>query len=104
MARSSSSVSVSRARWATQRTSSAVSAMAAGLDGGHGERPALLRPLDPAAAHALGADALAADGAVDLGLDGLEVGLEGALGGAGDLLADAAEVLGLAAVGVLPAV
>src|SRR4051812_49089681 len=117
MVSSSASVSSSRARCATQRTSSADSAMRTprgrradrprgrlagggnGSEGGrHLERPALLRAEDLAAADALDADAGALDVAADLDLHALEVGEEAALGGAGDLDADAAEVLGLAAV------
>src|SRR5262249_25473760 len=55
------------------------------------------RPLDAAAAEALGADAQGLDGAADLALHALEVGLELAPADARDLTADAAQVLGLAA-------
>src|SRR5579885_2024395 len=92
-----------RARWATQRTSSGVSAMrsSAGSEvGGHLEGAAALGPLHAAAADALDTDAQALHRAADLALDVLQVGLEGAAADAGRLAADAAEVLGLAAVGV----
>src|SRR5262249_25169560 len=69
----------------------------------HAERLALLRPLDAAAADALHADAQPLHAAVDLALDALQVRHEPALAGAGDLGADAAEVLRLAAVGFLVA-
>src|SRR5262249_41431131 len=67
------------------------------------EQFALLRPFDAAAADALGTDALGRHRAAGFYLDALQVGPERALGGAGDLAADAAEVLGLAAIGLLVA-
>src|SRR5438552_17067981 len=101
---SSASVNSSRARCATQRTSSGVRAMrhprCASEAGRHLEGPFLLRPLDLAAADALDADAQALHAAADLALDALQVGAEGAAADAGHLAADAAEVLGLAAAGV----
>src|SRR5262249_12910513 len=69
--------------------------------GRHLEQLALLRPFDAAPAGALCADAFRRDGTFGFHLDALQVGPEGALGRAGDLAADAAEVLGLAAVGLL---
>jgi hypothetical protein len=69
--------------------------------GGHLEGFALDWSLNEAAAEALGADAGAADGAAGLDLHALQVGTEGATAAAGNLPADAAEVLGLAAVGIL---
>ena len=70
----------------------------------HLERLAADRALDAAAADALHADAGAADGAVLLhDLDVLQVRLEDAPADAGHLAADAAEVLGLAASGVVVA-
>src|SRR5207253_2251792 len=71
-----------------------------GSDLRHRERLLLLRPADEAAADALHADAGALNGAALVDLDALQVRLEGALAGAGHLAADAAQVLGLAAVGV----
>src|SRR5260370_19920079 len=102
MVASSSSVNCSRARCATQRTSSAVSAMTRlllALD--HAERLAPLGALDAAAANALHADAQALDAAADLALDVLQVRHELALARAGDFRADAAEVPRLAAVRLL---
>src|SRR2546421_8343385 len=70
----------------------------------HLERLLADRALDAAAANALHADAGAVDRAVLLhDLDVLQVRLEQALADAGHLAADAAEVLGLAAPGVLVA-
>src|SRR5262249_53086591 len=97
---SSASLSSSRARWATQRTCSAVRDMASRRQLG---RLALGRPLHEAAADALDADALGLGGAARLHPDALEVGAEGPLADAGDLAADAAQVLGLAAPRVLVA-
>src|SRR5262249_59788188 len=74
-----------------------------GSHGRHLERLALLRPADLAAADALHADAGALHAAVHVDLDVLQVRPEGAPADAGDLAADAAEVLGLAAPGVLVA-
>src|SRR3954464_13816062 len=71
--------------------------------GRHLERLAFLRPLDTAAADALDADAGTLDGAADLDLDVLQIGSERPPADAGDFTADAAEVLGLAAPGVLVA-
>ena len=59
--------------------------------------------LDPPSAEALGADAEAADSAGLIHLDPLEVGQKPPLGFAGDLSADAAQVLGLAAADVVVA-
>src|SRR5947207_2814270 len=124
----SSSDSSSRASLATRRTSSSDRDMAsrrkergvagppttvgpqrldppgtAGSDVDADERLDLDRPLDAAAAHALGADADPDRLAVDDGLDLLEVRLERPPAHPGDLLTDPAEVLGLAAVGLLVA-
>src|SRR5581483_11081010 len=73
------------------------------LDGGHLERLLLLGALDAAAADAMGADALAHHRAAVLHLNALEVRAERAPADAGGLAADAAQVLGLAAPGVLVA-
>src|SRR6266540_1147802 len=95
----SASASSSRANFATLRTSSRVRDMVeSNLNGG--ERQLLDRPLNLAAADALDADSRTHGLAVLLHLASLEVRLEAALGGAGDLLADAAEVLGFPAVGL----
>src|SRR5262249_3146489 len=72
-------------------------------DFGHRERLLLLRAAHAAAADARHADPDALDGAVLLDLDALQVGLEGPLAPAGNLAADAAKVLRLAAVRVLVA-
>src|SRR5579885_2613344 len=96
---SSASVNSRRARCATQRTCSGV--MASDLR--HREGFLLLWPADAPAADALHADADALDGAALLDLDALEVGLERPLAPASHLAADAAQVLGLAAVRVLVA-
>src|SRR5208283_1726199 len=101
---SSASLSCKRPRWATQRTSSAVRAMdTSHLQARHLEQLALLRPLHPAAADALDADAHALDGPFLDDLDVLQVRAEDAPADAGHLPADAAEVLRLAAPGVLVA-
>src|SRR4051794_22699331 len=69
-----------------------------GASGGLGDELTLEGLDDEAHAECLGGD-LGADGlAVDHGGDGEDVGAELALGFAGDLLTDAAEVLGFAAV------
>jgi hypothetical protein len=67
----------------------------------HLERLAFGGPLGIAAADALHANSLPFDRAVDFHLNALEVGLESPAADAGDLAADAAEVLGLAATGVM---
>src|SRR5215470_15442269 len=100
---SSASLSSSRASRARWRTSSADRDTVRLQVGRHLEGRAPLGPLDPAAADALDADAQGLDGAAHLALDGLQVGLEGPAADAGDLAADAAEVLGLAAAGVVVA-
>src|SRR5437868_403644 len=69
----------------------------------HRERAAALRTLDLAAADALDADAHALDGAADLDLDVLQVGRKPPLAASGHLAANAAEVLGFAAVRILVA-
>src|SRR5947209_2599678 len=74
---------------------------APGSAAGHLERLAPLRPLHPAAADALHADAHALDAAAHLALDALQVGVEDPLADARHLAADAAEVLGLTAAGVV---
>ena len=56
---------------------------------------------DAATANALDADAHAFDGAVDFNLDALQVGVEASPADAGDLSADPAQVLRLAAPGDL---
>src|SRR5438094_199402 len=95
----SASASSSRANFATLRTLSRVSDMIeSNLNSG--ERQFLDRPLNLAAADALHTHAGADGLAVLLDLNALKIRLEAALGGAGDLLADAAEVLGLPAVGL----
>src|SRR5262245_38793664 len=71
--------------------------------GGHLERLAALGALHAAGTDAGYANALRLDRAADLDLDALQVGLEGPLGNARRLAADAAQVLGLAAAGVLVA-
>src|SRR5713226_5621104 len=70
---------------------------------GHRERLALLGALDATAADALDADTQPLHAAADLALEVLQVRVEGAPADAGDLGADAAEVLGLAALGILVA-
>src|SRR5262245_43149837 len=99
----SSSLRSRRASVATQRAWSRVIDIAAprGSHRRHLERLALLRALHAAGADARNADAAGADRALLDDLDALKVRLEGPAGGAGDLAADAAEVLGLAAVGLL---
>src|SRR5690349_16467196 len=98
---SSCGLSSSRASRATCATCSGVRAIAASEVLGQLERLALDRPLHQAGADGRGGDADALHLAVDDHLDLLEVRLELAAGDAGDLLADAAQVLGLAAVGLL---
>src|SRR5207248_2449922 len=98
----------SRAKWATQRTCSAVNDTAKSPDSGtsqvrHLERLALDRPLHLAGADAGDADALAGHVAPIDNLDALQVRGKGALGDAGGLAADAAQVLRLAAAGDLVA-
>src|SRR5262249_9545901 len=120
----SASLNSSRARWATQRVCSSVKDMLGlcasvfvlrssprakdqstktqDLDGWHGERPAFAGALDAAAADALDADAGAAHATVVVhDLHGLEVGLELPAADPGDLAADAAQVLRLAAPGIV---
>ena len=58
---------------------------------------------DQAVADGLGGDLYSHYLAVHDGADLLDIGLEFAFTDAGDLTADAAEILGLAAVGVFPA-
>src|SRR5438874_7927604 len=70
---------------------------------GHLEWLALDRLLDQPAADGADGDADRLDRAVDLDLDPLQVRQEPPLGGAGNLAADAAEVLGLAPVALLVA-
>src|SRR6266481_8080657 len=67
----------------------------------HLERLAFDRLLDQPGPDGAHGDADRLDRAVDLDLDALEVREEPPLGRAGDLPADAAEVLGLAAVALL---
>src|SRR3954447_7328054 len=91
MVASSASVSSSRARCATQRTSSGVRAMGhprRGSEAGrHLEGALLLGALNLAAADALDADVQALHAAADLALDALQVGAEGAAADAGHLAA-----------------
>src|SRR3954452_11135497 len=113
----SAAVRSSRARWATQATWSGVNiapplrlaarlrraAKPIGSNVRHLERLALVRLLDQPAADGADGDADRLDLAVDLDLHPLQVRQEPPLGAAGDLTADAAEVLGLAAVPLLVA-
>src|SRR5207249_1811486 len=69
--------------------------------GRHLERRAPLRTLNLAAADTGHADAQLLDRAADLALDRLQIRLEGAAADAGDLATDAAQVLRLAAPGVV---
>lgn len=55
----------------------------------------MLRPLNFAAANALGASAFATNFAIEDNLNALQVRLEGSAGNARDLTANAAQVLGL---------
>src|SRR5262245_58641166 len=103
IASSSWSVSASRARWATSATVFASRDIPGVSEFRHLERLAALRALHAAAADARRADAHGADGPADLALDGLEVRPESALARAGRLATDTAEVLRLAAIGLLVA-
>src|SRR5947209_12540014 len=108
MRATSASLSSNRARWATQRTCSAVNDTAAppGVRASqvrHLERLALDRPLHLAGADAGDADALARHVAPIDHLNALQVREKGALGDAGGLAADAAQILRLAAAGDLVA-
>src|SRR5205823_5378191 len=71
--------------------------------GRHLERRAPLRTLNLAAADTGHADAHLLDRAADLALDRLQIRFEGTAADAGDLAADAAQVLRLAAPGVVVA-
>ncbi len=67
----------------------------------HLERFSFGGAFDAATANALDADAHAFDGAVDFNLNTLQVGVEASPADAGDLAADTAQVLRLAAPGNL---
>jgi hypothetical protein len=70
---------------------------------GHLEGFAFLRALNESTADAADADAQPFNGAVDFDLESLQIRIEDAMADAGNLSADAAKVLGLAALGILPA-
>src|SRR5437762_1347561 len=98
----SAGLSSSRASRATFATCSGVRAIGGASEVlGQLERLALGRPLHQAGADGRGGDADALHLAVNDHLDLLKVRLELAARDAGDLLADAAQVLGLAAVSLL---
>src|SRR5260370_5585604 len=67
----------------------------------HLEQLAFLRPLHPAAANALHAHTLLADGAVDGDLNALQIRRERPPADACDLAADATQILGLTAARIL---